>query len=80
MRKNYMYLTLLLLSTIMFGQKVTLTPTVVNGANVNIGPINLGGSITSAISLNVKVETPTNSPDNGTISIYYKKILLWELT
>lgn len=73
MRKNYMYLVLLLFSTIMFGQKVTLTPTVVNGSNVNTGPINLGGSITSAVSLNIKVETPTNSPDNGTISIYYEK-------
>lgn len=68
-----MYLVLLLFSTIMFGQKVTLTPTVVNGSNVNTGPINLGGSITSAVSLNIKVETPTNSPDNGTISIYYEK-------
>lgn len=57
----------------MFGQKVTLTPTVVNGSNVNNGPINLGGSTSSTISLNVKVETPTNSPDNGTISIYYEK-------
>lgn len=57
----------------MFGQKVTLTSTVVNGANVNTGPINLGGSTSSTISLNVKVETPTNSPDNGTISIYYEK-------
>lgn len=57
----------------MFGQKVTLTPTVVNGSNVNNGPINLGGSISSTISLNIKVETPTNSPDNGTISIYYEK-------
>ena len=57
----------------MFGQKVTLTPTVVNGSNVNSGTINLGGSISSTISLNVKVETPTNSPDNGTISIYYEK-------
>lgn len=73
MRKNYIYLLLLLFSTIMFGQKVTLTPTVVNGSNVNNGPINLGGSISSTISLNVKVETPTNSPDNGTISIYYEK-------
>jgi len=68
-----MYLVLLLFSTIMFGQKVTLTPTVVNGSNVNNGPINLGGSTSSTISLNVKVETPTNSPDNGTISIYYEK-------
>jgi len=68
-----MYLVLLLFSTIMFGQKVTLTPTVVNGSNVNSGTINLGGSISSTISLNVKVETPTNSPDNGTISIYYEK-------
>ena len=68
-----MYLVLLVFSTIMFGQKVTLTPTVVNGSNVNTGPINLGGSITSAVSLNIKVETPTNSPDNGTISIYYEK-------
>lgn len=78
MRKNYIYLVLLLaFTTVIFGQKVTLTPTVVNGANVNSGPINLGFSIYSTVSLSVKVETPVNSPDNGTINIYYERNSGW---
>ena len=71
MRKNYMYLVLLLFSTIMFGQKVTLTPTVVNGASVSSsGPINLGGTPSSTVSLGVRVEMPSIPGNTGTISIY----------
>lgn len=78
MRKNYIYLSLLLLlSTVMFSQKVTLTPTTVNGANVNTGPINLGFSLSSTVSLNVKVETTISNPDNGTINIYYERSPGW---
>lgn len=62
MRKNYFYLVLLLLlNTLMFGQKVTLTST--------NGPINLGSANTSTISLGVKVDMPAIPGDNGTIKI-----------
>lgn len=76
MRKNYVYLVLLLLLHIsVVGQKVTLTPTVVNGANFSTGSINLAGVPYSTISLGVKVEMPaTSAPgDNGTLKIYYSK-------
>ncbi|MEO8534735.1 MAG: T9SS C-terminal target domain-containing protein, partial [Flavobacterium sp.] len=76
MRKNYIPLVFLLLLNIsMFGQKVTLTPTVVNGANFNVGPINLAGVPYSTISLGVKVEVPSNIAvgDQGTIKIYFSK-------
>jgi hypothetical protein len=76
MRKNYVYLVLLLLLNIsMFGQKVTLTPTVVNGASFSAGSINLASVPYSTISLSVKVEMPaTAAPgDNGTIRIYFSK-------
>ena len=76
MRKNYIYLVLLLLLHIsVFGQKVTLTPTTVNGASFSTGPINLASVPYSTISLGVKVEMPaTAAPgDNGTIKIYYSK-------
>lgn len=75
MRKNYITLLFVFLSTIMFGQKVTLTPTVVNGASFSAGPINLAGVPNSTISLGIKVEMPaTAAPgDNGTLKVYYSK-------
>lgn len=76
MRKNYIYLVLLLVLHIsVFGQKVTLTPTVVNGASFSAGPINLASVPYSTISLGVKVEMPaTSAPgDNGTLKVYYSK-------
>jgi hypothetical protein len=42
MRKNYLFLFILLIfSSVVVGQKVTLTPTVVNGASFSGGSINL---------------------------------------
>ncbi|WP_163407004.1 T9SS type A sorting domain-containing protein [Flavobacterium ajazii] len=76
MRKNYVHLVLLLLLNIsMFGQKVTLTPTLVNGLGFSSGSINLGSIPTSTISLSVKVEIPTAAAvgDQGTIKIYFSK-------
>jgi len=76
MRKNYIYLVLLLLLHIsVFGQKVTLIPTTVNGASFSTGPINLASVPYSTISLGVKVEMPaTAAPgDNGTIKVYFSK-------
>lgn len=77
MNKNYIYLSLLLLfNTILFGQRVTLTPTMVNGVSINAGPINLGGVSYSSISLSAKVEVPANAAigDQGTIKIYFSKL------
>ncbi|MCD0468906.1 T9SS type A sorting domain-containing protein [Flavobacterium sp. JAS] len=74
MRKNYFYLLFLFLSTtISFAQKVTITPTSVNGSNVNAGPINLASVPYSSVSLGVKVEIPDGASvdDQGTIKIYY---------
>lgn len=77
MRKNYVFpfIFLLLLNISMFGQKVTLTPTVVNGAGFSAGPINLASIPYSTISLGVKVEVPSNVAvgDQGTIKIYFSK-------
>lgn len=76
MRKNYVYLVLLLLLNItMFGQKVTLTPTLVNGVAYSSGTINLGSLSTSSVSLSVKIEIPSNASvgDQGTIKIYFSK-------
>ncbi|MEO7977225.1 T9SS type A sorting domain-containing protein [Flavobacterium sp.] len=74
MRKNYVYLVFLLLLNIsMFGQKVTLTPTLVNGVGYSSGSINLGDVTTSSISLSVMVELLANAGDNGTINLYYVK-------
>lgn len=72
MRKNYIYLVLLLVfNTGMFAQKVILTPTAVNGASVSSnGPINLGGTPSSAVSLGIRVEMPTIPGNTGTINIY----------
>jgi len=72
MRKNYIYLVLLLVfNTGIFAQKVILTPTAVNGASVSSsGPINLGGTPSSTVSLGVRVEMPSIPGNTGTISIY----------
>jgi len=74
MRKNYIYLFFLFLfTTILFAQKVTITPTSVNGSNVSAGPINLASVPYSTISLGVKVEIPAGAAvgDQGTIKVYY---------
>ncbi|KUJ59679.1 secretion protein [Flavobacteriaceae bacterium CRH] len=75
MKKNYITLLFVFVCTIMFGQKVTLTPTVVNGASFSAGPINLAGVPNSTISLGIKVEVPANVAvgDNGTIKIFFSK-------
>lgn len=70
MRKNYIYaIFVFLLAFTSFGQKVTLTPTAVNGAAFG-GTINLGGTPYSSISLGVKIDTPTIPDNNGTVTIY----------
>lgn len=74
MRKNYIYLFFLFLfTTILFAQKVTITPTSVNGSNVSAGPINLASVPYSTISLGVKVEIPAGAAvgDQGTLKVYY---------
>lgn len=76
MKKNYLYVILLLLSNLLaIGQKVTLTPTLVNGAGYSGGSINLGSLPTSTISLSVKVDIPSTAAvgDQGTIKIYFSK-------
>jgi hypothetical protein len=76
MTKNYLYVILLLLSNLLaIGQKVTLTPTLVNGAGYSGGSINLGSVPTSTISLSVKVDIPSTAAvgDQGTIKIYFSK-------
>lgn len=55
----------------MFAQNVTLTPTAVNGGSVSSsGPINLGSTPSSTVSLGVRVEMPAVPGNTGTISIY----------
>lgn len=76
MKKNYLYLILLLLSNLLIiGQTVTLTPITVNGANVSTGPINLGSVNSSAVLLSAKVALKTTPSDSnpGTIDLYYQK-------
>lgn len=76
MKKNYLYVILLLLSNLLaIGQKVTLSPTLVNGAGYSGGSINLASVPTSTISLSVKVEIPATAAvgDQGTIKIYFSK-------
>lgn len=74
MKKNYLFLFVILLySSLVVGQKVTLTPTIVNGVGYSSGPINLGSTSISTISLSVKVEFPTDPGNNGTINLYYEK-------
>lgn len=75
MKKKYLYYILLLLfnTTILFGQKVTLIPLVVNGKSYSSGPINLESTPTSSVSLNVKVDTPSATGNDGTITVYYYK-------
>jgi len=77
MKKNYLFLiATLMLNALMFAQTVTLTPTAVNNTNVNSGPINLASMPNSTISLNVKVEIPSNVAvnDYGTLKIYYSNL------
>lgn len=72
MRKNYVHLVLLLLLNIsLFGQKVTLTPTLVNGVAYSSGAINLKSTPTSTISLVAQVDFPIIPGDTGTINIYF---------
>lgn len=74
MKKNYLYLILLLLSNLLvIGQTVTLTPTSVNGVSVSAGPINLGSTPNSTISLSANVQFPAGAAvgDQGTIIIYF---------
>lgn len=75
MKKKYFYYILLLLfnTSILFGQKVTLTPLLVNGKSYTSGPINLESTSTSSVTLNVKVESPTATGNDGTINVYYYK-------
>lgn len=71
MKKNYIYFILLfILSISISAQKVTLIPTSVNGKSVSGGPIDLGGTPNSTVSLNVTVEMPNIPGNNGTLSIY----------
>ncbi|WP_289666025.1 T9SS type A sorting domain-containing protein [Flavobacterium panacagri] len=77
MKKNYLILIFaLLFNTFLFSQTVTLTPTAVNGSNVNSGPINLASTPNSTISLGVKVQFPSNATvnDYGTLKIYYTNL------
>ncbi|KAF2340772.1 T9SS type A sorting domain-containing protein [Flavobacterium tistrianum] len=77
MKKNYLFLiATLMLSTLMFAQTVTLTPTAVNNTNINTGPINLASMPNSTISLNIKVDIPSNVAvnDYGTLKIYYSNL------
>ncbi|KIC00080.1 hypothetical protein OA93_00230 [Flavobacterium sp. KMS] len=73
MRKKYFYfvLTLLFSTTILFGQKVTLTPLLVNGKGYTTGPINLESTPVSSVSLSVKVDSPGATGNDGTITVYY---------
>jgi hypothetical protein len=74
MRKNYLFLFILLIfSSVVVGQKVTLTPTIVNGVSYSSGAINLGSTSISTISLSIKVEFPADPGNNGTINVYYEK-------
>ncbi|GIQ58196.1 hypothetical protein Flavo103_13320 [Flavobacterium collinsii] len=71
MRKNYIYaIFLFLLAFTSFGQKVTLTPTTVNGQSVSGGPINLGGTPNSTVGLGITVEMPAIPGNYGTITIH----------
>lgn len=77
MKKNYLFLiATFMLNALMFAQTVTLTPTAVNSNNVNSGPINLASVPTSTITLNVKVDIPSNVAvnDQGTITVYYSNL------
>jgi len=77
MKKNYLFLIVtLMVNVLMFAQTVTLTPTAVNNTNVNSSPINLASVPTSTISLNIKVDIPSNVAvnDQGTITVYYSNL------
>lgn len=70
MRKHYLYLVFIFLTSFSsFAQKVTITPTSINGAAFG-GTINLGGVSYSSISLGVKVDMPAIPDNNGTVTVY----------
>ncbi|OOV16509.1 T9SS type A sorting domain-containing protein [Flavobacterium sp. LM4] len=76
MRKNYIHLVLLLLLNVsMFGQKVTISPTLINGMGYSGGSINLGSVPTTTVSLSVKVDVPSSAAagNQGTIKIYFSR-------
>ncbi|MEO6173997.1 MAG: T9SS type A sorting domain-containing protein [Flavobacterium circumlabens] len=76
MRKNYVFhfIFLLLLNISMFGQKVIITPQVVNGKSVvSTSPINLESVDRSSVSLSVKIESPIPVGSEGTLSILFTK-------
>lgn len=76
MRKNYIHLVLLLLLNVsMFGQKVTISPTLINGMGYSGGSINLGSLPTTTVSLSVKVDVPSSAAagNQGTIKIYFSR-------
>lgn len=76
MKKNYLFLALLLmLNTLLFSQSVSLTPTSINGQNVN-GTLNLASAPNSTVTLVAKVQLPNNAAagDNGTLKIYYTNL------
>jgi len=76
MRKNYIHLLLLLLLNVsMFGQKVTISPTLINGMGYSGGSINLGSLPTTTVSLSVKVDVPSSAAagNQGTIKIYFSR-------
>lgn len=76
MRKNYVYFVLLLLLNIsMFGQKVTISPLLINGMGYSGGSVNLGSVPITTVSLSAKVDIPSSAAvgDQGTIKIYFSK-------
>ncbi|UUF16934.1 MULTISPECIES: T9SS type A sorting domain-containing protein [Flavobacterium] len=75
MKQNYLYLFILLFfSSIAIGQKVILTPLVVNNKSViSTSPINLESVDRSTVSLSVKIESPVPVGSEGTLSILYTK-------
>ncbi|WP_337964818.1 T9SS type A sorting domain-containing protein [uncultured Flavobacterium sp.] len=75
MSKNYIpFIFLFFLNTLMFGQKVTITPLVVNGKSVaSTSPINLESVDRSSVSLSVKIDSPIPVGTEGTLSIWFTK-------
>ncbi|PIF33579.1 putative secreted protein (Por secretion system target) [Flavobacterium sp. 9] len=75
MSKNYIpFIFLFFLSTLMFGQKVTITPLVVNGKSVaSTSPINLESVDRSSVSLSVKIDSPIPVGTEGSLSIWFTK-------
>ncbi len=75
MSKNYIsFIFLFFLNTLMFGQKVIITPLVVNGKSIaSTSPINLESVDRSSVSLSVKIESPIPVGNEGTLSIWFTK-------